>query len=81
MNERLDNNIEELLRSILLKNISDNDYVHVKSKITNSWLDDDDYVIIFESMRPNSISYYIDKEDVEQEIRKIKIKKILKDVK
>jgi len=75
MNNRLNN--EEFLREILIKNLDEKEYVYIKSKIINSWEQDNDYVLIFESMSPMCISYMIDKEEVKKEIRIRKLKKIL----
>ena len=75
MNNRLNN--EEFLREILIKNLDEKEYVYIKSKIINSWEQDNDYVLIFENMSPMCISYMIDKEEVKKEIRIRKLKKIL----
>jgi len=74
---RLSKTLEEIIRKILLDNIYEKEHEYIKSKITNSWFDDENYVIVFEEMSPNCISYYIDKDEVENAIRKNKIKKLI----
>jgi len=74
---RLSKTLEETIRKMLLDNIYEEDHDYINSKIINSWDEVDYYLIVFEEMRPNCVSYYLDKDEVENAIRKNKIKKLI----
>ena len=73
-------NINEILRTVLLKNISEKEHIYINSKIIDAWEQDNDFVIVFENMRPNCISYMINKEQVDKYIRIEKLKKLKEDL-
>ena len=75
---RLDKQIEDLIVNIFIKNMKEDEYPYIKSNVINSWKQDNDYIIIFENMRPNCMSYMIDIEEVKKEIRLRKIKNLIK---
>jgi len=78
MFDKLDKDIEEFIRSIFLEKLDESEHIFINSKIIKSWKQDDNYVLVFENMRPNCISYLLEKKHFEIEIRKRKINKLIK---
>ena len=68
---------DEILRTILLQLTDEKEHIYLNSKILNTWKQDNDYTIVFENMRPNCISYIIDKEQVKKQIRIEKLNNII----
>jgi len=76
--KRLNKQIEDLIVSIFLRNMDEKEYPYIKSDVINSWDQGDDYIIIFENMKPNCISYMINKKEFIKDIRLRKIDKLIK---
>lgn len=68
---------QEILRNILLKELDKKEYIYIETDIIDSWEHYDEYALVFKNMRPNCISYLIEKESYEQEIRLLKLERIL----
>ena len=67
----------EILRNVLLMQVDEKEHIYIKSKIIDTWEQDNEYSIVFEIMRPNCISYMVDKEQVKKYIRLEKLKNII----